>query len=54
MANQFGIPEEELAKIRARDRNCVYCHKRMIYPLLPASKETVQLLNILILMGHFI
>lgn len=30
MANIFGIPEEELSKIRVRDKRCVYCHKKMI------------------------
>ena len=32
MANQFGIPENELQKIRNRDKKCVYCHKIMINP----------------------
>jgi len=32
MVNKFGIPEDELMKIRARDKNCVYCHKEMTYP----------------------
>ena len=32
MPNKFGIPEDELLKIRARDLNCVYCRKVMIYP----------------------
>ena len=32
MAHKFGIPEEELSKIRARDKNCVYCRKLLIYP----------------------
>ena len=32
MANKFGIPEDELLKIRTRDEDCVYCHKIMIYP----------------------
>jgi hypothetical protein len=30
--NQFGIPENELKRIRTRDKNCVYCHKEMIFP----------------------
>lgn len=30
--NRFGIPENVLANIRARDKLCVYCHKTMIYP----------------------
>ena len=32
MANKFGIPNNELLKIRARDKKCVYCHKLMINP----------------------
>src|SRR3989344_6968959 len=32
MANKFGIPEEVLSEIRTRDKDCVYCHKPMIYP----------------------
>ena len=32
MSNKFGIPEEELQKVQKRDQNCVYCHKKMIYP----------------------
>ena len=30
--NQYGIPDDELAAIRARDTICVYCRKSMIYP----------------------
>jgi len=29
MSNKYGIPEDELKKIRARDKACVYCHKAM-------------------------
>jgi hypothetical protein len=32
MVNKFGIPEKMLIEIRDRDQNCVYCHKKMIYP----------------------
>ena len=32
MDNKFGIPEEELKKIQARDKTCVYCPKKMTYP----------------------
>jgi len=32
MSNKFGIPEEELKKIRERDKKCVYCNKKMIKP----------------------
>jgi len=29
MSNKYGIPEKELKQIRARDKTCVYCHKKM-------------------------
>jgi len=29
MSNKYGLPEEELEMIRARDLTCVYCHKVM-------------------------
>jgi spore coat polysaccharide biosynthesis predicted glycosyltransferase SpsG len=32
MSNKYGIPEEDLKKIRARDKKCVYCHKNMLSP----------------------
>lgn len=32
MSNKYGIPEDELKKIRARDKVCVYCRKAMIDP----------------------
>jgi hypothetical protein len=32
MSNNYGIPEKEEQKIRARDKECVYCHKKMINP----------------------
>jgi len=32
MTNEFGIPESELHKVRSRDKKCVYCHKKMIFP----------------------
>ena len=30
MANQYGIPDEIEKRIRARDKDCVYCAKPMI------------------------
>lgn len=30
MPNLYGIPKQELEKIRARDKVCVYCHKKML------------------------
>ncbi|MFH1938312.1 MAG: HNH endonuclease [Patescibacteria group bacterium] len=32
MKNKYGISENELRKIRVRDKVCVYCHKKMIEP----------------------
>ena len=32
MSNKFGIPEKVLEKLKARDLECVYCHKLMTYP----------------------
>jgi len=39
MASNFGIPENELLKIRARDKKCVYCHKEMINPFNPKNRN---------------
>lgn len=30
--NKYNLPEEGLTRIRKRDKRCVYCRKRMIYP----------------------
>jgi hypothetical protein len=46
--NKFGIPEDVLSEIRARDTLCVYCHKLMIYPYLAqncANCATIEHLN---------
>jgi len=32
MTNRYGLPEEEVDRIRARDIRCVYCHKEMHKP----------------------
>ncbi|MCX6786713.1 MAG: HNH endonuclease [Candidatus Kaiserbacteria bacterium] len=48
MTNKYGLPEEELKKIRARDTKCVYCHKAMINPSSGCSKcnwATIEHLN---------
>lgn len=51
VSNKYGIPEEELEKIRQRDRVCVYCHGSMKeYPHTagtPADKATIEHLNYL-------
>jgi len=30
MKNKYGIPEKDLDKIKVRDKDCVYCHKKII------------------------
>jgi len=30
MSNKYGIPKDELLKIRERDKNCVYCNEDML------------------------
>jgi len=48
MANKFGIPNNELLKIRKRDKRCAYCHKKMIYPFISARQSdcaTIEHLN---------
>ena len=30
MSNKYGIPKDELLKIRERDTNCVYCNDKML------------------------
>ncbi len=32
MKNKYGLPEEEMGRIRMRDKTCVYCHKAMKKP----------------------
>lgn len=32
MANNFGIPTEEMRRIVTRDKKCAYCSKVLIYP----------------------
>ncbi|MBU6414853.1 HNH endonuclease [Patescibacteria group bacterium] len=49
MANKFGIPTEVEKSIRARDRVCVYCRKKMKEYLhtigSPKDKATIEHLN---------
>ena len=30
--NKYGLPENQLEEIRARDTKCIYCHKTMNQP----------------------
>ncbi len=44
----FGIPVNILAEIRARDVDCVYCHKTMKYPYIAndsRNSATIEHLN---------
>ena len=47
MRGKFGIPEDELARIRARDSRCVYCRKEMtsVYAGNHADYGTIEHLN---------
>src|SRR5262245_59293189 len=46
--NKWGIPENVLSEIRARDKTCVYCGKTMLYPYVAknhADCATIEHLN---------
>ena len=48
MANKYGIPNEVELLIRKRDTECVYCHKKMIYPCVGTDRRdwaTIEHLN---------
>ena len=48
MGNIYGLPEKELERIRARDKKCVYCHKKMADPKSDAWRgdwATIEHLN---------
>ncbi len=48
MKNKYGLPEEELNRIKKRDKFCVYCHKKMITPYQRSCKKdsaTIEHLN---------
>jgi hypothetical protein len=48
MSNKFGIPDDELQKIRTRDKLCIYCHKEMIFPFNSSKRKdcaTIEHLN---------
>lgn len=32
MKNKYGLPEDKLDQVAERDKDCVYCHKKMIFP----------------------
>jgi hypothetical protein len=48
MSNKYGLPEDQLDRIRARDTRCVYCEKEMRAPIkgTPATDwATIEHLN---------
>ena len=48
MGNNYGLPEEDVARVRARDRLCVYCQKEMVPPSKTAPRQnwaTIEHLN---------
>ena len=48
MGNPYGLPEEEVERVRKRDRKCVYCHKKMAKPSKQAWRgdwATIEHLN---------
>lgn len=50
MSNKYGIPKKDEEEIRARDKNCVYCHKKMVYPCVGNKQRnwaTIEHLNYL-------
>lgn len=44
MANKYGIPKDVEEEIRARDKRCVYCGKKMV-KYHPKNKPTIEHLN---------
>lgn len=48
MKNKYGIPTDELEKIYKRDKKCVYCQKKMIFPYdlsIRKDSATIEHLN---------
>lgn len=48
MSNKYSIPEGDLKKIRARDKNCVYCHKAFVEKNIDSRRSnwaTIEHLN---------
>ena len=46
--NKYRLDENELSKVRERDRTCVYCHKNMVNPKEGDPREnwaTIEHLN---------
>jgi hypothetical protein len=50
MFDKYGLLDKDVDEIRARDKNCVYCHKIMIYPCVGDNRRdwaTIEHLNYL-------
>jgi len=48
MKNIYGLPEDKIDEIRARDKTCIYCHKVMIKPSSEGNRKdwaTIEHLN---------
>lgn len=48
MSNNYGLPEDKVDEVRARDKTCVYCHKSMTDPKDRGSRTdwaTIEHLN---------
>ena len=47
MSNKFRIPDNVLTRIRTRDKRCVYCGKKMVYPYVGKQRNwaTIEHLN---------
>jgi hypothetical protein len=46
--NKFGIPNDILSRIKSRDRACVYCREKLIYPWVATNRRrcaTIEHLN---------
>ena len=47
MKNSYGLPEDDLEKIRNRDKVCVYCHKKLSRQYAIKDWPTIEHLNYL-------
>lgn len=48
MTNKYGIPDWLERKVRNRDKYCVYCHKKLVYPFISKKQgdcATIEHLN---------
>lgn len=48
MVNKYGLPERDVDRVRARDKQCVYCGKDMVEPVHGTSTRdwaTIEHLN---------